>query len=469
MNRQQRTAAINAKVQLLTWGTELETIGLSTAEAANVLARFFGHARQYRGGTYTMYEVADNNGRIWKCMTDASLSAGREHSAEIVTPPMNGTEEDIQLVGQVAQALRRGGAKVDNSCGQHIHIGTRDANHREQINLRAITNICKIWAGKEDIILQAFNVSTSRISDWCRRMEERFIAQIRRNRFTNLNELNRAWFGYLNGEVHHYDGNRYHALNLNNIWRDGKTIELRIFNGTLNPTKIHARAQFALHLAATGCISNSCRISTPNLNGEQSPCYKMRCFLLDIGMIGEEYRQDRHEILRHLEGDTAWRTEEQREEHYRRRRHAGATDEETEAADQRREEARRDREARRAGREAAQNTAAAHEWNNGEASRAWREANQDSTAAIDQVAVAAHAILAMQRVITHPATNDLAQDVCSMFTHIYDTEHAARRLNVLHVEADRIANDPNTGEFARATVQLLDRALCRLIQEVGNV
>lgn len=379
MTRQEQTAAIKAKVATLTWGTELETTGLGTAEAANVLARFFGTARQYRGGIYTKYEVRDQRGRKWSCVTDASVTGSREgHAAEIVTPALDASEEDFELVGQVAQALRRGGAKVDKTCGEHIHVGTYDTNGTERITFKQIANIVKLWAGKESLILDAFNVSEYRRINWCCPIDTQrgssrsrgFLDQIRALRDFTSEAINRAWFGFYYASPDHYDETRYHSLNLNNVWRESRTIEFRIFNGTLNPTKIKARALFALHVAAAGCIKANTLISTPNMNGEQSRCYKMRCFLLDIGMIGEEYRAARHEILRHLEGDTAWRTEAQRIENARRRRNADRRDDmEAEAADQRRAE----REAQQNEQNAEQEAATA--WNAAGLLRVWESAN----------------------------------------------------------------------------------------------
>lgn len=36
--------------------------------------------------------------------------------------------------------------------------------------------------------------------------------------------------------------------------------------------------------------------------------YTFRCFLLRLGFIGAEYKQDRKILLRNLEGNSAWRT-----------------------------------------------------------------------------------------------------------------------------------------------------------------
>ena len=427
MNRQQTTAAINAMYPTLTWGTELETIGLSTAEAANVLARFFGTERRYRGGTYTTYEVTDQQGRVWKCITDASLSAGREHSAEIVTPPLYGTAEDIELAGQVATALRRGGAKVDGSCGEHIHVGTYDTHGTQKMNTRAILNACKIWAGKEDLILQAFNVSRNRMQ-WCARIEADFLERL--PRISTAAELNRAWFGYTNTNPDHYDGHRYHALNLNNIWRAGKTIEFRIFNGTLNADKIAARALFVLHIAAAGIVKANTRISRPNMNGEQSPCYKMRCFLLDIGMIGEEFRAARHEILRHLEGDTAWRTEEQRQEHARRRRGADSRDDmEAEAADQRRAERAAQRE-----QEAQQNSAPEPYWNAHRAHIAMERATENDRTEIAQIAYQMNLI---PQITSDPTAREIADRIRTLYRLAPERNAARDRFNEIADDIDR--------------------------------
>ncbi len=428
MTRQETTAAIKAKVATLTWGTELETTGLGTAEAANVLARFFGTARQYRGGIYTKYEVRDQRGRKWACVTDASVTGSREgHAAEIVTPALDASEEDFELVGQVAQALRRGGAKVDKTCGEHIHVGTYDTNGTERITFKQIANIVKLWAGKESLILDAFNVSEYRRINWTCPIDTQrgssrsrgFLDRIRALRDFTSEAINRAWFGFYYASPDHYDETRYHSLNLNNVWRESRTIEFRIFNGTLNPTKIKARALFALHVAAAGCIKANTRISTPNMNGEQSPCYKMRCFLLDIGMIGEEYREARHEILRHLEGDTAWRTEEQRREHARRRRTADSrNDMEAENADQRRSERQNEREQEAAAR--------GHrtEWNSVNAAVAWNATNDNGGDPLYRAARIAQALEAMH----NHNTDTIADLVSIMYNNGYSRSQAAEEI-----------------------------------------
>ena len=456
MTRQERTARINATIPTLTWGTELETTGLGTAEAANVLARFFGTTRHYCGGTYTKYECRDQRGRKWSAVTDASVTGSREgHAAEIVTPALDATPEDIELVGRVAQALRRGGAKVDKTCGQHIHIGTVDTAGNERISARAIVNICKIWAGKESLILDAFNVSEYRRYNWTcpidiQRGSSRsrgFLDRIRAMRDFTLDAINRAWFGYYNASPHHYDETRYHSLNLNNIWRESRTIEFRIFNGTLNPDKIAARAQFALHVAAAGIVSNNTRISTPNTSGDQSRCYKMRCFLLDIGMIGEEYRAARHEILRHLEGDTAWRTEEQRREHARRRRGADTRDDmEAEAADQRRQERAAQRE-----QEAQQNTARrATAWNATNAELAWNATTDNGGDPLYRAARIAQALEAMH----DTRTSTICDLVSIMYTNGYTRGQAADE--ILNIRARIEALPENIGIAGTIAASLHD-------------
>ena len=435
MTRQETTAAIKAKVATLTWGTELETTGLGTAEAANVLARFFGTARQYRGGIYTKYEVRDQRGRKWACVTDASVTGSREgHAAEIVTPALDASEADFELVGQVAQALRRGGAKVDKTCGEHIHVGTYDTNGTERITFKQIANIVKLWAGKESLILDAFNVSEYRRINWCCPIDTQrgssrsrgFLDQIRALRDFTSEAINRAWFGFYYASPDHYDETRYHSLNLNNVWRESRTIEFRIFNGTLNPAKIKARALFALHVAAAGCIKANTRISTPNMNGEQSRCYKMRCFLLDIGMIGEEYREARHEILRHLEGDTAWRTEEQRREHARRRRTADSrNDMEAENAEQRRAEREQ---------EAQQNTAPETYWNAHRAHIAMERATENDRTEIAQIAYQMNLI---PQITSDPTARDIADRIRTLYRLAPERNAARDRFNEIAADIDR--------------------------------
>ncbi|MGB3452934.1 MAG: amidoligase family protein [Moheibacter sp.] len=59
----------------------------------------------------------------WKIVTDSSIS-GR-NGREIVSPVLKGTD-GLEQIKKVCLALNRAGAKVNKSCGFHLHLGVQD-------------------------------------------------------------------------------------------------------------------------------------------------------------------------------------------------------------------------------------------------------------------------------------------------------------------------------------------------------
>ena len=101
-----------------TFGIEIETTGLGRRRTAEAIARFFGTTAQYIGAHLDNWEVPMPDGRHWTVESDASVT---DPSAEVVSPVCRW--EDIEMVQKLVRALRNAGAKVDESCGIHIHIG----------------------------------------------------------------------------------------------------------------------------------------------------------------------------------------------------------------------------------------------------------------------------------------------------------------------------------------------------------
>jgi hypothetical protein len=69
---------------------------------------------------YDPWRVIDRRGRTWQVMADASLNARKEYQAEIVSPILH--YDDIGELQEVVRAVRRAGARSDESAGIHIHV-----------------------------------------------------------------------------------------------------------------------------------------------------------------------------------------------------------------------------------------------------------------------------------------------------------------------------------------------------------
>ena len=126
--------------------------GITRAKAAQVIAGHFGTTANHVGGVYDAYTVRSNDGRQWKLVSDASIhcetSRGRtdnkQYSVEFVSPICK--YDDIELVQELVRKLRHAGAKVNDSCGIHVHV---DASPH---NVKTLRNIVNIMASKEDLL-----------------------------------------------------------------------------------------------------------------------------------------------------------------------------------------------------------------------------------------------------------------------------------------------------------------------------
>ena len=137
------------------FGIEMEMTGISRATAAKILAGYFQTTANYVGGIYDAYEVKDFSNRSWKIVSDASIraentvgeSASDRNKVEVVSPIC--VYDDIPTIQQIVRELRTKGARVNNTCGIHVHVDA--APHTAQ----SLRNLVNIMAAKEDILYKA--------------------------------------------------------------------------------------------------------------------------------------------------------------------------------------------------------------------------------------------------------------------------------------------------------------------------
>lgn len=184
----------------------------------------------------------------------------------------------------------------------HVHV---DAfNHTP----RSLKNVLTIMYSKEDILFQALQTNPDRVNQWCKRVREDVLADIRKMPSGNMpmEELRRRWYqDCQRGESHsHYDSTRYYALNLHAVFDKG-TIEWRCFNSTLHAGKVRAYITLALAISAQAINQKCAHMRKTEIT--ENPCFTFRTFLLRLGLIGPEYKNVRKHLLEHLDGDKAWR------------------------------------------------------------------------------------------------------------------------------------------------------------------
>ena len=254
------------------------------------------------GGTYDTYTVGDSTGRKWKVVSDSSIrcqargerTASRLYAVEVVSPICR--YEDIETVQQLIRELRKGGAKVNDSCGIHIHV---DASRHDPKTLR---NVVNIMASKEDLLYKTLRVNIDR-QYYCQKADLRFLEDVNLKRPKSMSEFETLWYNGSSGRHTHYHTSRYHALNLHSVFSKG-TIEFRMFNATLHAGEVKSYIQLCLAISHQALIQKSASRSRTQSSNEK---YTFRTWLLRLGMIGEEFKTARQHLLKNLDGNIAWK------------------------------------------------------------------------------------------------------------------------------------------------------------------
>jgi Putative amidoligase enzyme len=286
-------------MRTLRFGIEIETIGQTREVVARAIQSVVGGEVRHVGmpAVYDPWKVIDRRGRTWQVVADSSLNAGRSYQAEIVSPILH--YEDIAELQEIVRAVRTAGAKAHESAGIHLHVDAA------RFDARAVTNLVKIFHKQEALIQHALGISPNRLNTFCKSIDPSFLERLEKERPRTMEELNRAWYGYHCTNPQHYDRSRYRALNLHSLWFRG-TIEYRCFNSTLHAGKVKAYIQFVLALSAKALKAKSASSKRREFNPSTAR-YDFRVFLLNLDMVGDEFKTARFHLLSLLEGSAAWK------------------------------------------------------------------------------------------------------------------------------------------------------------------
>lgn len=305
--------AVNIKNQ--TFGMELEFTGITREKAAMAISQEitgerFNFARE---PGYDRRVIRDERGRKWTICRDGSVSIA-EKGGEFVTPIC--TYEDIEIDGIIqrcVRALKRAGAKVDNSCGLHVHVGA------DKHTAKSLKNLVFTFKAKQDLIYKAVEAEDRKRNSYCKPIGENLIENLKKVKKINDENIKDTWYetyAPYESREQHYNSSRYHGLNLHSVWYRG-TVEFRLFHATLHAGKV--RAYINLCLAMNAQAINSSRASAEVLdNGNDK--YAMRCWLLRLGFIGDEWKTVREHLTKNLSGNAAWRNDPNSYDSYRRQR-----------------------------------------------------------------------------------------------------------------------------------------------------
>lgn len=281
----------------LKYGVEIEFLGITREAAAELVADFFGTGFFYEGGVLNERDIADSDHRIWRVVRDASIDAySDEEQCELVTPIL--CYQDLDILQQLVQRLQEAGGKVNMSCGLHIHVDAKG------FTPQAIVNLVTLIGSREQLLYKALGISKERMR-YCKRINDELVATILAKKLESLEQLRKDWYQESPYELvdGKYHSTRYHGLNLHAMFTKG-TVEFRLFNSTLNPMIVKAYIQFTLALCMKA--QNNKKAVLKNTTGYNEK-YLFRCFLLRLGLNGEEFKDCRQVMLEKLTGDSAWK------------------------------------------------------------------------------------------------------------------------------------------------------------------
>lgn len=159
----------------------------------------------------------------WKIVRDSSVSG--INSGELVSPVLSG-ELGMNQVSLVCEALAEVGAKVNKSCGFHVHFGVDDLNVED---FKRLVNLYSLNAP----VIESFLARSRRDSFYCK--------------VHTMYELTRIASARTIAELssESVSGDRYHAINFQAYTRHG-TIEFRQHQGTVEFAKISAWVYFGM-------------------------------------------------------------------------------------------------------------------------------------------------------------------------------------------------------------------------------
>lgn len=159
----------------------------------------------------------------WKAMRDSSLHMGELTACEVVSPILRGTA-GLDSMRAMISKLNEMGAKVNASCGFHVHVGWSG----DDAALRRL--ICLV-AHHEKALYAVTGTQNRERSSYCQsiKVSHKPLTELRGSIITQNNT------------------ERYHVLNLKNL-STKRTVEFRVFSGTTNATKIAAYIQMCLAL-----------------------------------------------------------------------------------------------------------------------------------------------------------------------------------------------------------------------------
>jgi hypothetical protein len=207
-----------SNIEDITFGVEIET----TIPAGIV------RVGPYHNGTPVANGPAFN-GAFWKAELDGSILARipGHTPCEFVSPILKGEAGVAHLI-QFVEWLNAIGARVNVTCGLHIHVGLSGFTGTTAADVLAeyLAKLAHVTSFNATALYAQTGTLSREGGHYCARPGQAYRASVRRIRKAKSVSVN-------------LDVNRYQLLNLTNVSRN-QTVEFRCFAGTLNADKILA-------------------------------------------------------------------------------------------------------------------------------------------------------------------------------------------------------------------------------------
>jgi len=167
----------------------------------------------------------------WTAQDDSSIRCnGQRTGVEIVSPILRGFA-GLQEMCNVLGVLESLNARVNRSCGFHVHIGAKSLLQQKISDPDCMAD----WVRRLVNTASQFETALFGIAGSISRLDNQYCHSIKSPY---------AWAGRLKAgdkfpkvSRETYQKSRYHTVNLCNVFGPRGTVEFRVFSGTLNATK----------------------------------------------------------------------------------------------------------------------------------------------------------------------------------------------------------------------------------------
>lgn len=224
----------------LTFGVEIETV------VRDVPFQIGGRHTSYRIREHQFPELAALDG--WSPQRDGSINAGGGYrGCEFVSPILRGKEGLKKLYEGVSCIKNVVRARVNASCGVHVHVGF------PKDNPDALKRLVHMVACHERALYASSGTPRREQGSWCHSLKRSHTSDIKF-------DVDSHYGGHYLRCNQSGTGERYRILNLTNLLGNATmgTVEFRVFSESNNPKKILAWTRLCLAL-----VDRALNTSTP--------------------------------------------------------------------------------------------------------------------------------------------------------------------------------------------------------------